>query len=198
MDTDQPSTPATPPTPSPGVFGTRIPATAAFLVAVLLFLLPFAEVKCNGTALASNTGIGIAMGRQWKEIKDKTFFGNDGSNNSENSSSGENDRKKQDPNIYAIAALALGIIGLLIALMLPRSGAQINLFVGILAAAALIAMLFDLRSQTRSENSIKSSDLNLNAGVEVTVDPTVAFYFTVILFLLAALFSWQRSRTKDR
>ena len=198
MDTDQPSTPATPPTPSPGVFGTRIPATAAFLVAVLLFLLPFAEVKCNGTALASNTGIGIAMGRQWKEIKDKTFFGNDGSNNSENSSSGENDRKKQDPNIYAIAALALGIIGLLIALMLPRSGAQINLFVGILAAAALIAMLFDLRSQTRSENSIKSSDLNLNAGVEVTVDPTIAFYFTVILFLLAALFSWQRSRTKDR
>ena len=54
-------------TSSTGLFGTKIPASAAFLVGILLFLLPFAEVKCNGETVASNTGIGIAMGKDWKE-----------------------------------------------------------------------------------------------------------------------------------
>lgn len=68
--------------------------------------------------------------------------------------------------------------------------------IGILAAASLIAMLFDLKSKIKSENSIKSSDLGLNAGVSVTVDGTTAFYFAVILFLVGAIFSWQRGKVK--
>src|SRR6266498_3387411 len=124
---------------STGVFGTKIPATAAFLVAILLFLLPFAEVRCNGSAMANNTGVGIAMGSEWKEVVTKNIF--EESLNT-NDSKKEFDQKR-DPNIFAIAALAFGVLGLFVAFLNFKGGGKINLFIGLLAAASLIAMLID-------------------------------------------------------
>jgi hypothetical protein len=188
-------TSATPVTSSPGLFGTKIPAGTAFVLAVLLFLLPFAEVKCNGTPIANNTGLGIAIGSEWKEVMSKSIFGNEFNHNSESTDQG-NDHKKQDPNKFAIAALALGIIGVLIALLVPKGGGVINVLVGVLAAVSLIVMLFDLKSKTKPGDSVRSSELGINTDTIIRVDGTAAFYFTIVLFLLAAVFSWQRSKVK--
>lgn len=196
METTQPQeqivtlSPSTPPT---GLFGTKIPATAAFLIAVLLFLLPFAEIRCNGNAMANNTGLGIAMGSEWKEVATKNIFGESLNTNSDR----KEFNQKQDPNIFAIAALAFGILGLLIAFLNFRGGGRINLFIALLAAVALIAMLIDLKSKAKSDTSVKSSDLNFNMGMKITVDGTGWFYFTLILFIAAAFFSWQRSKVKS-
>jgi hypothetical protein len=184
------TSPATP--SSTGIFGTKIPATAAFLVAILLFLLPLAEVRCNGSAMANNTGLGIAMGSEWNELVTKNIFGESLNTND----SKKEFNQKRDPNIFAIAALALAVVGLLIALLNFNGGGKINLFIGLLAAASLIAMLIDLKSKVKSDTSVKSSDLNFNMGMKITVDGTAWFYFTLILFLAAALFSWQRSKVK--
>ena len=180
--------------PSAGVFGTKIPSSIAFLLAILLFLLPFAEIRCNGTAVANNTGLGIATGAEWKEVVSKSIFGNGFQNNP---SSNDSKVQKQDPNIFAIAALALGVFGVLIAFLTPKGGGRFNLFVGALAAVSLIAMLIDLRSKAKSDNSIKSSDLDLNAGVSVTVDGTGWFYFTIILFILGGVFSYLQGKNKQ-
>ena len=91
-----------------GLFGTKIPSSIAFLLAILLFLLPFAEIRCNGAAVANNTGLGIATGAEWKEVVTKNIFGNGFQNNP---STNDSKVQKQDPNIFAIAALALGVIG---------------------------------------------------------------------------------------
>jgi len=194
MDPVQPSpiTQATQPS-SPGLFGTKIPASAAFLIAVLFFLLPFAEVRCNGAAIASNTGIGIATGSEWKEEISKNIFGNSfGSSANSNETGNRNEMKKQDPNKFAIAALALGIIAILIAFFASNGGGTANLVIGILAAASLIAMLIDLRSKAKSDNSIKSSDFD--AGINVTVDGTSWCYLAIILFVLGGIFSYMRTR----
>jgi len=190
----QANVPVSPTTSSTGIFGTKIPSSIAFLLAVLLFLLPFAEIRCNGAAVANNTGLGIATGAEWKEVVSKNIFGN-GFQNDPSS----NDRKvqKQDPNIFAIAALALGVIGVLIAFLTPKGGGKFNLFVGALAAVSLIAMLIDLRSKAKSDNSIKSSDLDFNAGVGITVDGTGWFYFTIILFILGGVFSYLQGKNKQ-
>ena len=175
-----------------GIWGTKIPATTAFLIALLLFLLPFAEIKCNGTALARNTGLGIAIGGEWKEVVSKNIFGQ--SLNTEDSKREFN--QKQDPNIFAIVALALAATGFLIALLNLKGGGKINLIVALLAMVSLIAMLIDLKSKAKSDTSVKSSDLDANIGVKITVDGTTWFYFALILFLAAAFFSWQRSKMK--
>jgi len=189
-------TQATMPVPSPAsstsLFGTKIPSSIAFLLAILLFLLPFAEIRCNGAAVANNTGLGIATGTEWKEVVTKSIFGNEFQNSP---STNENKVQKQDPNIFAIAALALGVIGALIAFLTPKGGGKFNLFVGALAAVSLIAMLIDLRSKAKSDNSIKSSDLGFNAGVSITVDGTGWFYFAIILFILGGVFSYLKGKS---
>ena len=178
---------ATPSTPAVvGLLGTKIPSSMAFLLAIVLFLLPFAEIRCNGTAVANNTGLGIATGAEWKEVVSKSIFGNGFQNDRP---ADESKVQKQDPNIFAIVALALGVIGVLIAFLTPKGGGKFSLFVGVLAAVSLIAMLIDLRSKAKSENSIKSSELNFNAGVSVTVDGTGWFYLTIILLVLGGVFS---------
>ncbi|HEY1869995.1 MAG TPA: hypothetical protein VGG71_03000 [Chitinophagaceae bacterium] len=199
MDPAQ-QTPTTPvPSPSQasstGLFGTKIPASAAFLIAVLLFLLPFAEVKCNGAAMASNTGLGIATGSEWKEEVTKNIFGNSFDSSFGNDQpEHKKEMEKQDPNKFAIAALALGVIALLIAFLASKSGGTANLIIGILAAASLIAMLIDLRSKAKSDNSIKSSDFN--AGVSITVDGTSWCYLAIILFILGGIFCYMRGKSK--
>src|SRR5690349_21385866 len=135
MDTSQPqlSTTTTAATSSGGLFGTKIPASAAFIIAILLFLLPFAEIKCNGSAVANNTGLGIAMGSDWKQVVVKNIFGNAFDENYGQDAAGQKRTQKQDPNKFAIGALALGIVALLFALLAPRGAGKITTFVGILA-----------------------------------------------------------------
>jgi len=190
----QATVPVSSSTTSTGLLGTKIPSSIAFLLGILLFLLPFAEIRCNGAAVANNTGLGIATGTAWKEVVTKSIFGSGFQNNP---STNESKVQKQDPNVFAIAALALGVIGVLIAFLTPKGGGRFNLFVGALAAVSLIAMLIDLRSKLKSENSVKSSELDLNAGVIVTVDGTGWFYFTIILFILGGVFSYLQGKSKQ-
>jgi len=190
----QATVPVSSSTTSSGLLGTKIPSSIAFLLAILLFLLPFAEIRCNGAAVATNTGLGIATGTEWKEVVTKNIFGSGFQNNP---STNESKVQQQDPNVFAIAALALGVIGVFIAFLTPKGGGRFNLFAGALAAVSLIAMLIDLRSKLKSENSVKSSGLDLNAGVIVTVDGTGWFYFTIILFILGGVFSYLQGKSKQ-
>jgi len=185
------NTSVSPTAPAVGVFGTKVPSSIAFLLAILLFLLPFAEIRCNGTAVANNTGLGIATGADWKEVVSKNIFGNGFQNNP---SRDDSKIQKQDPNIFAIASLVLGVIGVLIAFLTPKGGGRFNLFVGTLAAVSLIAMLIDLRSKAKSDNSIKSSDMGFNLSMSITVDGTGWFYFTIILFILGGVFSYLQGK----
>ena len=172
---------------SRGLFGTNIPASLAFLVGVLLFLLPFAQVRCNNTILANNTGLGIAMGSEWKPFEEK--------NSLDNNSAKDYQGEKPDPNLFAIASLALGVIGFIVVLLnFKRSGTG-GLLIGLLAAAALLGMLFDLKSQANDKPSAHPVQTNL-LDVKVSVDGTPWFYITVVVFLLAAFFSWQYSKAR--
>jgi len=194
METSQESiaTPTTPATSSTGIFGTKIPSTAAFLLAIILFLLPFAEIRCNGSAVANNTGLGIAMGSEWKEAVTKNLFGAPLDNNTNDK---EQFNQKHDPNAFAIAAIVFGIIGLLIAVLNIKGAGKINLFVGILGAVSLIGMLIDLRSKVKSDTSLKSSDIGFNMSPVITVDGTGWCYLTMILFIVGAIFTWQKTKS---
>jgi len=172
-----------------------MPSAIGFLVPVLLFLLPFAEVRCNGTALANNTGLGIAMGSDWKEVMTKNMFGDSGEMGTKEK---REYTKSHDPNVFAIIALALGVIGFLVAIFAVARSLNINFYIGLLAAASLVAMLVDLRSKAKSDTSLNSSDLDVNMSMKITVDGTAAFYIAIICFIVAAILSLQRSRVESR
>jgi len=186
-----------PPSPAPGIFGTKIPSGVAFAVGILLFLLPFAEVKCNGNSLANNTGLGIATGMEWKTSN--SMFGNDfmgGANPAK-----VDNNQKQDPNIYAIIALALGIIGFALSLTNVRASMGSALISGILSAGALIGLMIDLKKDVKTP--LTDEDDNgfadkIGDNMKITLDFTPWFYIAVIAFLVAAFFCYKRIQSSKR
>lgn len=187
-----------PPSPAPGIFGTKIPSGVAFAVGILLFLLPFAEVKCNGNSLANNTGLGIATGMEWKSSAN-SMFGNDfmgGANPAK-----VDNNQKQDPNIYAIIALALGIIGFALSLTNVRASMGSALVSGILSAGALIGLMIDLKKDVKTPLTDEADNGfadKIGDNMKITLDFTPWFYIAVVAFLAAAFFCYKRIQSAKR
>jgi hypothetical protein len=201
MDTLQSpiSTPATPSQGSTGLFGTKIPSSAAFLVGILVFLLPFSEIKCGGSTLMNQSGLGFAIGNEWKLAGG---YGKDMMKDM-NTKPGE---KTGNSQIFIIAALALGLLGLGTTLANAKTGGRIGLVAGVLGAGVLIGFMFDVKKWFNDglakQAAEKSSDGADSLGLDKIGDtmnsmkPTLAFtpwfYIAVVAFLAAAFFCYKR------
>lgn len=184
----------------PGVFGTKIPATIAFGIGVLLFLLPLSELKCAGQKIASKAGITYAMGKEWKTVSSGMF----GSDTKKDQSSDFSKEKKGNTQILAIAAIGLGVLGLLLCLGANKSSLSAGLVSGVLAAGASIALMIDQKSNfatalkldaldkggDASEGFDKIGNTLNNAKLELGF--TMWFYLAVAAFLAAAFFCYKR------
>lgn len=194
----------------PGVLGTKIPSTVVFTIGVLLFFMPFAEIKCKQDSNAdfgglkmdfgsgmniSNTGFGLAIGKQWNvkmEGLGGLFSG---------SQDVKKDQPKQDPNNYAIAALALGIIGLLLCLAKSKALNWVAMLAGILSAAALIGLRIDLDKKAKdpgkeltSGNNTSSWGMDSLNDVNVHITYTPWFYIAVLAMIMAAVLCYLRMK----
>lgn len=192
-------------TAKPGIFGTKIPSTVAFAVGILLFFLPFADLKCNGTSFANQTGLGFATGSEWHTSVGQS---NDlfGSNDTKKiTSTDKDDKDKKKAQMFALAALGLAALGLLLSFTGPKLGGATGLLTGLLSTAALIGLMIDIKSavdkqatQPINNNTTDNFNLNFNDSVKMTVDFTPWFYIAVIAFLVAAFFSYRRMRASGK
>jgi hypothetical protein len=182
MENEQ--SPAATTTINSGIFGTKIPSSVAFIVAVLLFFLPFVDIKCNDISLQKVSGIELATGFNIKGPgSDNSLFGNVEKNTG---AKGE----KKDPYVYALVALALGVGGFLLSLINKKTTAFGGIIMGALGTAAMIGMMIDIKAD------IKGEGLGTEDGVKVAVEFTLWFFVTIIAFLAAAFFSYRRMRSE--
>lgn len=82
-----------------------------FAIVIISFFLPFLMVTCNGDELTSATGIQLAIGAKEKS---------DAKSDSAEKAKDDTDAKALKPNIPALTALILAILGLSTALTLKR------------------------------------------------------------------------------
>jgi len=192
METNQP-TPATTPvaTVQRSSFG---PGSVSFLVGVLLFLLPFVDIKCSGTTIKEVRGFELATGFK---IEDKSMnqslFGNMGLEQSTNNNKAE----KRDPNMFALAALGLGILAFIIAFLAKGGRSDLSAFMGLLASVALIALMINIKTDPSLNTSSKANNnmdgFNMNLGEDmIKVEFTAWIYLAILLFLAGAYFSWRK------
>jgi len=169
---------------SNGIFGTKIPSSVAFIVAVLLFFLPFIDIKCNNVSLQKVSGIELATGFNIKPAgSNNSLFGN-----MEKTTGAKGEKK--DPYVYALVALALGVGGFLLSLINKKATAFGGIIMGALGTAAIIGMMIDIKSD------IKGEGLGSEDGVKVAVEFTPWFFVTIIAFIAAAFFSYRRMRSE--
>ncbi len=188
-ETTQAIPPIFEPKPDRGVFGTRIPALTCFIVGTLLFLLPFAEVKCNSASLVNNTGLGIALGNDWKPTPG-SLFANDAFSGGTQETKSTN--KKQDPNILAIIALALGVVGIALCFINASAGIKAAMVSGALAAIALIALFIDLKNKVKDSAKESSGTNELDNSMRITLEFTHWYYIAVAAFIVASIFCYKR------
>jgi hypothetical protein len=202
MDEPQ-STPAPVPasTALPGIFGTKIPSSVAFGIGVLLFFMPFIEIRCNNMTLQKVTGVQLATGFEVKGPgSDNSLVGSFEKMDKEDSrltSKGE----KNDPNMFALAALGLGIIGLVLSFLDKKGGVTGGVITGVLAVVALIATLIDVKQKVKMDmpelgnkaRNAGATDFDkLGDSMYVAVDFTPWFYIAVIAFAAGAWFCYKR------
>jgi hypothetical protein len=169
----------------------RYNTTIAFTAGLLLFLLPFAELKCGSVALAGNTGIGLVLGKPWKiamvgDSQDLVKQLN------ESAKDGKKHTLKEEPNIFAIAALVAGLAGLAFSLLSFKLRAASMVAAGALGVLMLVGLLVQFKLTLRSSLPGKNSATGLNMEGLVKIEFTVWYYLCIVLFALAGLLGYRQ------
>lgn len=167
--------------------------TFSFAAGVLLFLLPFAEIKCNGASFAQMSGLNLATGSSPKLNNglDNMFdsFDQSGMKRTEKTSG------KSDGKLYpfALIALLLGVVGVAVSLTKKSVFNQLEMILGAAGAVALIVLLVQVKSDASSQ--LKSGNPNadsLNGMMKVSVEFTAWFFLCVLAYLASAFFSYKQ------
>lgn len=204
MDTNQPLT-SVPAPATPGMFGTKIPSTVAFAVAVLLFFLPFIDIKCNNMSLQTVSGVQLATGFKMKNNSSGNSFLNDVKTDTVDKTitKATTSTDDKDPNLYAMIALGLGILGLVLSFTNAKAVIGGAMVTGIASAAAMIGLMLDIKKKVKMDMPDTGSGNDISDGINkigktvsdkmsITVDFTPWFYVALIAFLAAAFFCYKR------
>lgn len=179
-------------------FRKKYNSTVSFAIGILLFLLPFIQLKCGSVTIAENSGIGLATGSDWKV----SMLGGSNELFKALDSTKTNSEKKSlkiDPNWFILLALIFGVIGLVVTLIKWNMKNIASMCVGILAAVMLLAAMIHLRvlikSQMPTGNKNDSLDMGGMGGV-VGISFTAWFYMAMAAFTAAAFFSYRHYKNE--
>ena len=169
-------------------------ATLCFALGMLLFLLPFAEFKCGNMSLLGNTGIGIAIGQEWKVTA--VLGKNEFMKKLDESSKMDKDLMKEGPNIFAIVALVAGLFGIIIAFIKVKWRALAGMCAGILGAVMLLALMVQFKLLMRSMLSEKAAGdgPDFDVGGILKLQFTFWYYLSLLSFIAAAFFNYMKGK----
>ncbi len=175
------------------------------VIAGLFFLLPFINIKCSGTQLATVKGIDLITGT---EIKPETNKENVSEEDSTSSNSEESvadpaslfmpgpmvpengDDKRIAPNAVGIAAFSSLILGLLFSFFPKRIPVIISGGFCLLGALCLFLIQIQINKEVEAKMGNMGSFLSFSP---ITFEFTPYYWTCVFLMTLAAVFSFLRS-----
>ena len=160
--------------------------SVSFLLALLLFFLPFVQVTCNDKPFVQNTGIGLAFGTDYKMVDDESSVK---SNKEDAPFNLDVKREKGKMYVMALVALIAGATGLFVSLTDKPFRSVTSIVSGILAAICLLIVMLQIKSDIKTEGNFPAT--GSFQAVKVSVAFTLWFYLSVIFFLLAAFFGYQ-------
>ena len=174
-------------------------STITYALALLLFLLPFFNIKCNNISMAKLSGISMATGSKpslSREMEDM-----------QNGLPGERRRASASVDgegqlfITALFALLLGVAGLLYSILNKGENQRPGIYIGGLGALALIGSWIQVSSyvneNARSQSGPQPDD-RFSAMIDISASPTFWFILCLLLFLAAAFISYQKSKPETR
>jgi protein-S-isoprenylcysteine O-methyltransferase Ste14 len=180
-------------------FRKRYTATISFAIGILLFLLPFVQLKCSSVTIAENSGVGLATGGQWNVTM---MGGTDALFKSINASKSNSDRKalKIAPDWFLVLAIVFAIAGIIFSVSKWQMRSMAAMSAGILSAVMLIAAMVHLKILMKSQipTGNKSDSLDFNMGGIVAIEFTIWYYLSLAAFAAAAFFSYKHHKIEEQ
>ena len=175
----------------------------SYAVGLLLFLLPFFDIKCNNMTIAQLKGIDVAFGGKPSISRDLEQIQNGFGKRSMDASANAAAQPQSEGHLFisALLALALGVIGLIFSLVNRGKNQRLNMIVGILGVVALIAswievsVYVDANSQSESGQAPGRSDFS--GMVRISASPTFWFILCVICFGVSAYYCYKVSQRQE-
>ena len=170
------------------------PGSVSFLAGILLFLLPFVNIKCGDTPIKEVKGIELVTGFTIKnKATNQSIFGN---TDPDQSNSGKKEIK--EPDKYALIGFGLGVLGFIVALF-ARGRSAVASFLGGFASVALIVLMIEIKGDSKLapvSNGNNNADIfGSNFGNDIIrVEFTPWFYVTIAVFFIAAFLCWPRTK----
>jgi hypothetical protein len=163
----------------------RYSVTISYLLGLLLFFLPFAEIKCNDMPLGEMSGKNMMMG-EVRTNEEMDSFGKGFDN------TGEQKREMKDPDTveFAVAAFVFGILGLIISLVAFRKPA-ISMIIGVITVICMIGLMIQVKANVNSQ--MESND-KMDLNMQITTSFTVWYYLSLLSFLAASYFSYRQKK----
>ena len=170
-----------------GILSSKTPTTIGFALCVLLFLLPFLNLKNEKGYRQDITGLQLVTGfiiNLPAEDKGNEGFGERRFRNVVLS-------EARESNVYALIALGLGIMGCFLSWVNARPDGIGGVLAGALSAAALLIYL--LTSAKTTTVGVAQSEIGSGAEI-LAMKFSPWYYLVIVLFTLAAFFSYKRIR----
>lgn len=163
----------------------RIPF-ASFGVIILLFFLPFLEIKCSsGQSLVNATGMNLVFGKSI-ESPGGGIFGP-----TEDTSS-----QKMKTNIWALLALLAAVGGLAVYAIAHKEEAKFGTVAGGVGFVALFLLMLTAKTAvTKGAASGAEGDMSAMAA-QIKVVFKFAYWLALLLFIVAGGMSYLRWRQK--
>ena len=168
-------------------FQKKYTTPVAYLVGLLLFFLPFVQVKCNNVPFAENTGLGLAFGTDYKVTSQPDLL-ETGFKAPEVTSSTENGKLY----ISALIALILGVGGLVISLSTIRLRFLIGMVSSLAVAFCLAILMIQISSDVKTGAGEIDADEPITDAVKVTVEYTFWYYLSIASFIIASFFAYKQ------
>lgn len=191
MDTNNETKPAPSLTITLPQFKPRYISGGSFLAALLLFFLPFLNIKCNDQKIASITGKDFVTGFKMKDKAGDSFLGgmfgnkkrkhNSGSESQDNSVKGKDDIEK--PSKLAITGLIMGFAALGFVFFKFKYATPLAAAASCIAAVSLLCIYLDYQSKVK--------DLDSSMGITISMSFTFWYFLSIILFATGAYFSYK-------
>lgn len=143
---------------------------------ILLFFMPFVNLSCGGQTIMSITGFQLITGT---EVKASGMFGGDFNTTAET----DVDQKKEvESQPLAVFAFLAALVGLILSFFKLRLMSLTNIVVSAAGVVFLILLKINLDGD---------ADLNVSSQNVITLDYQFAYWFSIILFIAAAVVQWK-------
>lgn len=204
--------PALPPS-SGGMFVSKTPSIVAFGIGILLFLMPFIDIKCNNMSLQQVSGLQLATGFNMKNNSSTNSYLDDIKTDKvdDEITKATTGTTKKDPNMYAMIALGLGVLGLVLSFTNVKAGVGGAIATAVGSAGALIGLMLDVKKKVKLDipktgestaddviGKVGDQVSKVTDNMNIVVVFTPWFYIAIIAFLAAAFFCYRRMTSLNK